>query len=122
MTEGQVREIEQAEIMKFALSVLEDAPVPLCTDNELRNADTAANVIVDAAGSIFTDALVECNTQYLNPSMLDRVIADPTILAKSEECKVVSVCERNHIKLALDRAQKQVDVLNSKRKSLLDSR
>lgn len=122
MSESDIREVERSEIVRFALSVLDDAPVPLCTDTELRNADTAANVIVDNAGSTFADALIGCNSQYLEASKLDSVIADPTILARSQECTAVSVCERNHIKLAMDRAQTQVDVLNSKRRNVAESR
>lgn len=115
LSKKDIRGIEGAEIMRFALSVLESrTAAPLCNDRQLLNADVAAQVVVNPSGSTFVESLLACNANYLHPAKLDGLLADPTILAKSEECSVTASCERNHVQLALDRADKQVKVVKSK--------
>ena len=120
ISQSDIRKIETGEIVKFVLSVLDQkASVPLCSDTELINADIAAKIEVNQAGTTFMESLVICNSQFLNGNSLDKIISDPTILGKSEECSVTASCERNHIKLALDRAETQLSVITSKRQVLI---
>ena len=120
ISRSDIRRIENGEILKFTLGLLEkNSGVPLCTDTELVNADAAAKVEVDQAGTTFVESLLRCNAQYLHPSKLDELIKDPSILGKSEECNVTASCERNHVRLALDRAETQLKVIKSKRAALL---
>jgi hypothetical protein len=120
ISQPDIRQIENGEIMKFALSLLEkNAAVPLCNDIELVNADAAAKIEVNQAGTTFVESLLRCNAQYLHPNKLEEIIRDPSILGTSEECSVTASCERNHVKLALDRAETQLKVIKTKRAALL---
>ena len=116
---ADLRKVEKAEVMKYVVNLLESkSPVPMCTDAQLINADAAAQVVVDPSGMTFMAALLICNTHYLNSAKLDALISDPVLLGRSEECNVVASCERNHVQLALDRAETQIAVIKRKRQAL----
>ena len=108
--------VEKSLIIDFAISTMQaDQNVPLCADNSLVSADVSAGVSVDRAGTTFASALISCTSQILKPSRLSSLLVEPNILGKSDECNVIATCERNHVKLALDRAEYQVTVINSHR-------
>jgi hypothetical protein len=116
---ADLQKVEKAEVMRYVIKLLESkSPVPMCTDAQLVNADAAAQVIVDPSGMTFMTALLICNTYYLNAAKLDALISDPVMLGRSEECNVVASCERNHVQLALDRAETQLAVIKRKRHAL----
>jgi hypothetical protein len=120
LSQSDIRKIEKSEIVKFSLSVLDrKASVPLCSDSALIDSDVAAKVEVNKAGTTFMESLIACNTQYLSANKLDEIIKDPTILGRSDECSVTATCERNHIQLAMDRAESQVKVIKSHRAAML---
>jgi hypothetical protein len=110
ISSGDLKDIEKAEVIKTALSVLKsDSMVPMCTTSELVAADRSAGVFVDAAGSTYTEALIACTSTILNPDLVPHLLEDPTIVSDSRECNVVSTCERNHIQLSVDRAVVEVE-------------
>jgi hypothetical protein len=120
ISESDLRRIENSELVKFTLGLLEkDVRVPLCSDVQLVNSDAAAKVEVNQAGVTFIESLLRCNSQYLHPSKLDEIIANPNILGNSEECSVTASCERNHVRLSLDRAQTQLEVVKRNRAALI---
>ena len=111
-----VRAVENSEIMDFALGTMQrDPTVPLCSDNALISADVAAGVIVDPSGTTYAASLISCTNKILNPKSLKAILADPNILQKSDECTAVASCERNHVKIALDRAGFQVTAIDAMR-------
>ena len=118
LSKKDVRSIERSEIVNYALSMMEaGAAAPLCTNDQLIRSDNAAEVVVEAAsGMTFVQALVACTKQYLSPEMLPKIMNNPKILMTSMECSVVASCERDHVKLAMDRAEYQLQVIKKKRK------
>lgn len=111
-----LRDIEKSEIVEFVLRSLEkEVSVPLCEDSKLIGADRAAGVFVNSAGTTFAESLLTCTDSILKPEMITRISSDPTILGNSEECRVASACERDHVKLAADRAIAQVDIFKKRR-------
>ena len=119
MSKKEIEKVERAEVVKFALNLMEaGASVPLCTDSQLVSADTAAGIVVNAAGVTFAQSLLSCTQQYLRPDNIGRLIADPMILARSDECLAVASCERDHVRLADDRASYQVSIMDKKREQV----
>jgi hypothetical protein len=117
LSKKDVRSIERSEIVNYALSMMEaGAAAPLCTNDQLIRSDNAAEVVVEAAsGMTFVQALVACTKQYLSPEMLPKIMNNPKILMTSMECSVVASCERDHVKLAMDRAEYQLQGIKKKR-------
>jgi hypothetical protein len=126
ITEDQVRKklriaktdlekIENAEIINFVLDVLEDdASVPLCRDSKLVSADRSASIFVSRTGLTYSDALLKCIQNTLNPSRIKSLMENPAALANDDECHVVSTCERNHEKLASERASTQLKLVQER--------
>jgi hypothetical protein len=110
-----LEKIEKAEIVNFVLDILdEDSAVPLCRNSKLVSADRSAGVFVSRAGLTYSDALLKCTQNTLNPRRIQSLIEHPDFLSSDEECRIVSTCERNHEQLALDRAATQLKLVQDK--------
>jgi len=115
VSKTDVEKIEKAEIINFVLGVMdESASVPLCKDSKLVSADRSASVFVSNTGRTYSDALLQCTRNTLNPGRIRSLISDPEALSRDAECKVVSTCERNHEQLAIDRATTQLKLVQEK--------
>ncbi len=109
ISKGDLSKIERAQVIRSALEVLEkNMDVPMCTPNELVAADRSAGVFINSAGVTFTEALLGCTADILSPSMVPQLLENPSILSNSDTCSIISTCERNHVKLALDRSTAEV--------------
>jgi hypothetical protein len=119
ISKADLRQIESSQIVNYALGLMEPgASVPLCTDSQLQNSDESAKVVVNSSGLTFIQALVACTRDVLNSDKLGAILNDPSILERSQECAVAASCERNHIKLATDRAVHQIENLHARRERL----
>lgn len=106
---SDLEKIEQAQVIKSALNVLEkNMDVPMCTPTELIAADRSAGVFVNAAGITYSEAILGCTSNILTPSMVPYILENPSVLANSDTCSIVSTCERNHMQLALDRSASEI--------------